>query len=146
MIPAIVVLLYLATVVAIDLFARRASERRSDAEDFFPASGHAFANGIVTCGLMASSSALIIPLSLFVIGTRLWAPGKRHGFINPVQMFRDRRECGHVGTAIFAVQALLLIPDIVIAVMTLISAVLMVVVSRLTAGSRPCAATLARYF
>ena len=37
------------------------------------ASGHAFANGIVTYGLMASSSALVIPVTLLVIGTRLWA-------------------------------------------------------------------------
>src|SRR4029453_10266068 len=79
-------------------------------------SGHAFANGIVTFGLMASSSALIIPLCLFVIGTRLWALGKRHGFMTPVQMFRDRWECAHIGTLIFAVQAVLLVPCIVIAV------------------------------
>jgi Na+/pantothenate symporter len=65
---------------------------------------------------MASSSALIIPLSLFVIGTRLWALGKRHGFMTPVQMFRDRWECAHIGTVIFAVQAVLLVPYIVIAV------------------------------
>src|SRR5262249_488776 len=77
----------------------------------------AFANGIVTYGLMASSSALIIPVGLFFIGTRLWALGKRHGFMTPVQMFRDRWECGHIGTAIFAVQAVLLVPYIVIAVM-----------------------------
>src|SRR5437867_9367686 len=66
---------------------------------------------------MASSSALIIPVSLFVIGTRLWALGKRYGFMTPVQMFRDRWECGHIGTVIFAVQAVLLVPYIVIAVM-----------------------------
>jgi SSS family solute:Na+ symporter len=142
MIPAVVVFLYLGVVLAIGLFARRASAQRPDAEDFFlagrslgpavfllslfganmtafsilGASGHAFANGIVTYGLMASSSALIIPLSLFVIGTRLWALGKRHGFMTPVQMFRDRWECGHIGTVIFAVQAVLLVPYIVIAV------------------------------
>lgn len=142
MIPALVVLLYLATVLAIGLFARRASARQPDAEDFFlagrslgpivfllslfganmtafsilGASGHAFANGIVTYGLMASSSALVIPLGLFVVGTRLWSLGKRHGFMTPVQMFRDRWECGHIGTVIFAVQAVLLIPYIVIAV------------------------------
>ena len=81
------------------------------------ASGHAFANGIVTYGLMASSSALVIPLTLLVIGTRLWALGKQHGFMTPVQMFRDRWECGHIGTVIFAVQAVLLVPYIIIAVM-----------------------------
>src|SRR5690606_38081254 len=68
-------------------------------------------------GMMASSSAFIIPLCLFFIGTRLWALGRRHGFMTPVQMFRDRWECGHIGTVVFAVQAVLLIPYIVIAVM-----------------------------
>jgi Na+/proline symporter len=73
-------------------------------------SGHAFNNGIVTYGLMASSSAFIIPLSLFFIGTRVWALGKKYGFMTPVQMFRDRWECGHIGTVIFAVQAIFLAP------------------------------------
>lgn len=81
------------------------------------ASGHAFANGIVTYGLMASSSALIIPFGLFIVGTRLWALGRRRGFMTPVQMFRDRWECRHIGTVIFAVQAALLVPYIIIAVM-----------------------------
>ena len=64
--------------------------------------GHAFTNGIVTFGLMASASAFVIPLRLFFVGTRIWALGKRHGFMTPVQMFRDRWECGHIGTVIFA--------------------------------------------
>ncbi len=81
------------------------------------ASGHAFNNGIVTFGLMASASALVIPFGLFVIGTRLWALGRRKGFITPVQLFRDRWECGHIGTVIFLVQAVLLVPYIIIAVM-----------------------------
>jgi len=141
MIPALVVFGYLGVVLGIGLFAGRG--RQGDAEDYFlagrtigpavfllslfgtnmtafsilGASGHAFANGIVTYGLMASSSALVIPLGLFFIGTRLWALGKRHGFMTPVQMFRDRWECGHIGTVIFAVQAVLLVPYIVIAVM-----------------------------
>ena len=79
--------------------------------------GHAFANGVVTFGLMASSSAFVIPLTLFFVGTRMWALGKRHGFMTPVQMFRDRWECGHIGTVIFVVQAALLVPYIIIGVM-----------------------------
>ena len=79
--------------------------------------GHAFANGIVTFSLMASASAFVIPLTLFFIGTRMWALGKRHGFMTPVQMFRDRWECGHIGTVIFVVQAALLVPYIIIGVM-----------------------------
>ena len=143
MIPAIVVFVYLAIVIYIGVFAFRHSAGRDKAEEFFLAnrslgpyvfllslfgtnmtaftilgsSGHAFNNGIVTYGLMASSSGLVIPLTLLVIGTRLWALGKRHGFMTTVQMFRDRWECGHIGTVIFTVQAAFLVPYIIIGVM-----------------------------
>ena len=142
MVPAIVIFAYLGLVLYIGISGRRA-EQHASAEGYFlagrslgptvfllslvgtnmtafsilGASGHAFANGIVTYGLMASSSALVIPIGLFVIGTRLWALGRRHGFMTPVQIFRDRWSCGHIGTIIFAVQAMLLIPYIIIAVM-----------------------------
>ena len=81
MIPAIVVFLYLAAVVYIGVFAFQKSRGHHKAEDYFLAnrslgtfvflmslfgtnmtavailgsSGHAFTNGIVTYGLMASS-------------------------------------------------------------------------------------------
>ena len=142
MIPAIVVFIYLAVVLYIGIFAFRRSGREK-AEDYFLASrslgpfvflfslfgtnmtafailgssGHAFNNGIVTFGLMASSSGLVIPLTIFLIGTRMWALGKKYGFMTPVQMFRDRWECSHIGTFIFAVQAVLLIPYIIIGIM-----------------------------
>jgi SSS family solute:Na+ symporter len=143
MIPVLVVFLYLAVVLYIGIFAFRLAPGQQGAEDYFLAgrslgpfvfvfslfgthmtaftilgsSGHAFHNGIVTFGLMASSSALVVPLSLFLLGTRVWSLGKRHGFMTPVQMFRDRWETSHIGTVIFAVQALLLVPYIVIGVM-----------------------------
>lgn len=142
MIPTLVVFAYLGVVLYIGVFVAR-SRPDANAEDYFlagrslgpavfllslfganmtafsilGASGHAFANGIVTYGLMASSSALVIPVCLLVIGTRLWSLGRTQGFMTPVQMFRDRWECGHIGTVIFAVQAVLLVPYIIIAVM-----------------------------
>lgn len=84
MIPAIVVFLYLAIVLGVGIFGGRSGHQDS-AEGYFlagraigpavfllslfgtnmtafsilGASGHAFANGIVTYGLMASSAALI---------------------------------------------------------------------------------------
>jgi len=141
--PAVIVFLYLAAVAYVGIFAFRGARGREGAEDYFLAgrslgpfvflmslfgtnmtaftilgsSGHAFQNGIVTYGLMASASALVIPLGLFLVGTRVWALGKRHGFITPVQLFRDRWECGHIGTVIFAVQAVFLVPYIIIGVM-----------------------------
>ena len=143
MIPAIVVFIYLATVLYIGIFAFRRASGREKAEDYFLASrslgpfvflfslfgtnmtafailgssGHAFANGIVTFGLMASSSGLVIPITIFLIGTRVWALGKKYGFMTPVQMFRDRWECSHIGTVIFVVQAVLLVPYIIIGIM-----------------------------
>lgn len=143
MIPAIVVFIYLGIVLYIGIFAFRRSTGRQKAEDYFLASrslgpfvfllslfgtnmtafailgssGHAFTNGIVTFGLMASSSALVIPLTIFLIGTRVWALGKKYGFMTPVQMFRDRWECGHIGTVIFVVQSVLLLPYVIIGIM-----------------------------
>lgn len=141
MIPTIFVLVYLAVVLYIGVFAFRQS--RGQAEDYFLAgrslgpwvfvlslfgthmtafailgsSGHAFNFGIVTFGLMASSSAFIVPICLLFLGTRLWAVGKKFGHITPVQIFRDRWECAHIGTLIFFVQAALLVPYIIIGVM-----------------------------
>jgi SSS family solute:Na+ symporter len=143
MIPTLIVLGYLVLVIYIGIFAFRGKSKAGGAEEFFLAgrsigpfvfvlslfgtnmtafsilgsSGHSFTNGIVTYGLMASSSALVIPLSLLFLGTRIWALGRRHGFMTPVQMFRDRWECGHIGTVIFVVQAALLVPYIIIGVM-----------------------------
>jgi SSS family solute:Na+ symporter len=141
-IPAIVVCAYLAVVVYIGVFAFRKSPGHQRAEDYFLAgrslgpfvfllslfgtnmtafailgsSGHAFTNGIVTFGLMASAAGLVIPLTIFLVGTRVWALGKKHHFMTPVQIFRDRWECGHIGTVVFAVQAALLVPYIIIGV------------------------------
>src|SRR5262249_18528827 len=88
LIPTLFIFVYLAVVLYIGIFAfRRRAAATEGAEDYFLAgrslgqyvfllslfgtnmtafailgsSGHAFINGIVTYGLMASSSALIIP-------------------------------------------------------------------------------------
>jgi len=142
LIPALFVFAYLALILYIGIFAWRGGPGRVGAEDYFLAgrslgpvvfllslfgtnmtaftilgsAGHAFTNGIVTFGLMASASAFVIPLTLFFVGTRLWSLGKRHGFITPVQMLRDRWDCSHIGTVIFALQAALLVPYIIIGV------------------------------
>lgn len=141
MIPAIVVFIYLAVVLYVGLFAFRQST--GSKEDFFLASrslgpwvflltvfgtnmtafailgssGLAYQRGIGVYGLMASSSGLIIPLTIFLIGTRLWALGKKHGYMTQVQYFRDRWECDGIGTLIFAVTALMMIPYVVIGMM-----------------------------
>jgi SSS family solute:Na+ symporter len=140
----IFVALYLAAVIYVGIFAFRGARGgdSAGAEGFFLASrslgsfvflfslfgthmtafailgssGHAFHNGIVTYGLMASSSAFVVPLLLLFLGTRLWWVGREFGHMTPVQIFRDRWECGHIGTFIFVVQAVLLLPYIIIGV------------------------------
>ena len=141
MIPAIVVFVYLAVVIYIGVFAFR--KGKETGEDYFLASrglgqwvflltlfgsnmtafailgssGLSYRAGIGVYGLMASSSGFVIPLTIFFIGTRLWAVGKQYGHMTQVQYFRDRWECSHIGTVIFAVTAAMLVPYIIIGVM-----------------------------
>jgi SSS family solute:Na+ symporter len=141
MIPAAIVFAYLAIVLYIGIFAFR--KGKDSGEDFFLASrklgpavfllslfgtnmtavailgssGFAYQRGIGVYGLMASSSGIVIPLTLFFIGTRLWALGKKHGHMTQVQYLRDRWEMGGIGTLVFGLTALMLIPYIIIGVM-----------------------------
>src|SRR5438876_9555300 len=103
MVPVIVILIYLAVIAFVGSVAFRRGKEST--EDFFLASrslgsmvfflsifatnmtafailgssGAAYSRGIGIFGMMASSSALVIPLSIYLIGTRLWALGKRFG-------------------------------------------------------------------
>src|SRR5256714_11738186 len=140
-IPLIVISIYLAVVLYIGIFAFRRG--KSTGEDFFMASrsvgsiffflalfatnmtavailgssGFAYKRGIGVFGLMASASGFVIPLTIFFIGTRLWALGKRFGYQTQVQFFRDRWECSGIGTAIFALSAVMLIPYMIVRIM-----------------------------
>jgi len=141
MIPVIVVCIYLAIIAVIGSVAFRKS--KANTEDFFLAnravgsmvfflslfatnmtafailgsSGQAYRQGIGIYGLMASSSGLVIPLTIFFIGTRLWAIGKRFGHQTQVAFFRDRWECSTIGTVIFALSVAMLVPYMIISIM-----------------------------
>jgi Na+/proline symporter len=138
--PIIVIGIYLAVVLYIGIFAFR--KGKSTGEDFFLASrsigsivfflslfatnmtafaiigssGMAYKQGIGVFGLMASSSGFVIPLTLFVIGTRLWALGRRFGHMTQVSYFRDRWDCSFIGTVIFALTAAMMIPYLIISI------------------------------
>ena len=128
MIPVLVIFVYLAVIAFIGSIAYRRG--RDNTEDFFLASrsigsmvfflslfatnmtafailgssGQAYRRGIGIYGMMASSSCFVIPLTIFFIGTRLWALGKKFGHQTQVSFFRDRWECNHIGTVIFALE------------------------------------------
>ena len=138
--PAIVIFIYLGVVLYIGIFAFRRGKETG--EDFFLASrsigsvvfflalfatnmtafailgssGMSYKVGIGVFGMMATSSALVIPLTLFFIGTRLWAVGKRFGHMTQVAFFRDRYDCSFIGTLIFLLTAAMLIPYLIISI------------------------------
>src|SRR5947209_4849291 len=138
--PVIVIALYLLIVAYIGSVAFRRG--KGNTEDFFLASrtigplvfflsifatnmtafailgssGVSYRRGIGIFGMMASSSSLVIPLTIFLIGTRIWSLGKRLGHQTQVQFFRDRWECSGIGTFIFALSAAMLIPYMIISI------------------------------
>src|SRR5437764_15139139 len=140
MIALVVIALYLAVVLYVGIFAFRRG--KATGEDFFLASrsigsivfflslfatnmtafailgssGAAYRQGIGIFGMLATSSALVIPLTLFFIGTRLWAVGKRFGHMTQVSFFRDRWDCSFIGTVIFLVTAVMLLPYLIISI------------------------------
>ncbi len=81
------------------------------------ASGEAYREGIGVFALLASSSALVIPAVFFFIGTRLWALGKKFGYLTQVQYFRDRWGSDELGLLLFIVLVALVIPYLLIGVM-----------------------------
>ena len=80
-------------------------------------SGEAYHTGIGVFGLMASTSALVIPTVFFFIGTRLWSIGKRYGYLTQIQYFRDRWGSDAFGLLLFCVLVALVVPYLLIGVM-----------------------------
>src|ERR1041385_618846 len=141
MIPVVLIFLYVGLIAFIGSIAYRRG--KTNTEDFFLAnrsvgemvfflslfatnmtafailgsSGMSYRQGIGVYGLMASSSGLVIPLTIFFIGTRLWAIGKRFGHQTQVAYFRDRWECSTIGTVIFCLSVAMLVPYMIISIM-----------------------------
>ena len=72
--------------------------------------GEAYRSGIGVYGMLASWSGLMHVAVFFFIGIRLWAIGKRFGFVTQVQYFRDRFESNTLGLLLFPVLVALVIP------------------------------------
>ena len=136
-----VILVYLAAVLMVGLLSHRLF--RGTGEDYFlatrsipsflllmslfgthmtafsllGASGESYRNGIGVFSLMASSSALVVPVIFYFVGVRLWAIGKRRGYITQVQFFRERWDSNVLGLLLFVVLVALLIPYLLIGVL-----------------------------
>ncbi|MDA7684196.1 sodium:solute symporter family protein [bacterium] len=136
----IVICIYLALLLGLALFSKTLF--RGTSKDYFVAShsigpfmllmsvfgttmtafalvgstGKAFENGIGTYGLMASSSGLIHAACFFMIGIKLWAIGKRYGYVTQIQYFRARFDSKGFGYLLFPILVLLVIPYLLIGI------------------------------
>jgi SSS family solute:Na+ symporter len=80
--------------------------------------GKAFTSGIGTYGLMASWSGLMHSAVFFLVGIRLWAVGKRHGYLTQCEYFRNRFDSTRIGYLLFPILILLLIPYLLVGVIS----------------------------
>ncbi len=94
--------------------------------------GEAYRKGIGVFGLMASWSALIHPAVFYLVGIKLWGLGRRYGYVTQVQLFRARFESNLLGSILFPILVVLVVPYLLIGVLASGS-----VVSSLTAGAFP---------
>ncbi|MDC0156499.1 sodium:solute symporter family protein [Verrucomicrobia bacterium] len=78
--------------------------------------GKSFERGIGTYGLMASISGLVHAGIFFLIGIRLWAFGKKYGYITQIQFFRARFESDGLGYLLFPILVLLVVPYLLIGI------------------------------
>ncbi len=76
--------------------------------------GKAFESGIGVYGLMASTSGIVHSLVFFAVGIRLWAIGKRYGYVTQIQFFRARFASDGLGTLLFPILVALVIPYLLI--------------------------------
>jgi SSS family solute:Na+ symporter len=80
-------------------------------------SAQSYRVGIGVFALMASSSALVVPVVFFFVGARVWEVGKRHGFLTQVQYFRERWQSEALAVSLFVVLVLLLVPYLLIGIL-----------------------------
>ena len=80
--------------------------------------GKAFTTGIGTYGMMASWSGLMHSAVFFLVGIRLWAVGKRHGYLTQCEYFRNRFDSSAIGYLLFPILILLLIPYLLVGVIS----------------------------
>ena len=80
-------------------------------------SSEAYRRGIGVFAMMASSSALLVPLVFHFLGRRVWVIGQRLGCLTQAQFFRARWQSEMVSGTLFIFLLILLIPYLLIGVM-----------------------------
>jgi SSS family solute:Na+ symporter len=72
--------------------------------------GEAYKAGIGVYGMLASWSGFVHTAVFFFVGIKLWAIGKRHGYMTQIQYFRDRFQSDNIGLVLFPFLVGLVIP------------------------------------
>ena len=134
----IVVTLYLVALLALGALSKRAF--RGTSQDYFVASrsigpfllvmslfgttmtafalvgstAKAYTHGVGVYGLMASWAGITHSAVFFLVGIKLWRLGRRYGYVTQVEYFRDRFQSERLGTILFPVLVLLVIPYLLI--------------------------------
>jgi SSS family solute:Na+ symporter len=80
--------------------------------------GKAYTSGVGVYGLMASWSGLIHSAVFFLLGIRLWAAGKKHGYLTQCEYFRERFQAPSLGYILFPILVLLVIPYLLVGVIS----------------------------
>jgi SSS family solute:Na+ symporter len=137
----LILTIYLGVVLAIGLFSQRLF--RGTGQDYFlatrtigpfvllmslfgtnmtafsllGASGEAYRSGIGVFALMASSTAIVGPVLILFLATRLWATGKRLNLLTQAQYIRARYDSDALGLLLFVVLVALVVPYLLIGVM-----------------------------
>ena len=95
-------------------------------------SGEAWESGIVVYGKMASWSGIIHAAMYFLVGLKLWAFGKKYGYVTQIQFFRDRFDSDKLGLLLFPILVGLMVPYVLVGVISSGSAI-----EAVTAGAFP---------
>lgn len=137
----VVILVYLALLIALGLAANRMF--RGTAKDYMFAShsigpllllmslfgttmtafalvgstGQAYRAGAGVYGLLGSASGIVHSLCFFMIGVPLWKLGQRHGYRTQIQFFRDRLESHAIGWLLFPILVFLVIGYLMVGVL-----------------------------
>ena len=122
-----VILAYIALLLCLTLFSTRLFRKTSG--DYFLASrgigpfmllmsifgttmtafaligstGRAFEKGVGVYGLMASWSGIVHSVCFFLLGAKVWALGKKHGYVTQISYFRDRYRSEALALLLFVV-------------------------------------------
>lgn len=79
-------------------------------------SAEAYRAGIGVYGMLASSSGIVHSLCFFLVGVKVWALARKHGYTTQIEFFRDRLDNNFIGILLFPVLVGLVIPYLLVGV------------------------------